>query len=292
MANEITHHAGPRPGLVERFAERLHVEPSKLLATLKSTVFQQRDGSAPSNEQMMALLVVADQYGLNPMTKELYAFPDDRGGIVPVVSVDGWSRIINGNPDHDGLEFRFADDLVELEGLSCGMPAWCECVIYSKARSHPTVVREYMDEVYRPPFVSRYGKAIRGPWQSHPRRMLRHKALIQAVRVAYGYGGIYDSDEADRVIEAQQQEDGSWRSSSPAPAQEKQSGVDRLRGRLASSAPDSSVDPDDGAPTSVGAGEAADEAHTAAEGVSDDVDFGYAPEDWACSSSSGEEEGV
>jgi hypothetical protein len=39
-----------------------------------------------------------------------------------------------------------------------------------------------------------------GPWKSHPRRMLRHKAMIQAARLAFGYGGIYDQDEAERVM--------------------------------------------------------------------------------------------
>jgi hypothetical protein len=29
-----------------------------------------------TDEQMMALLIVADQYGLNPFTKEIYGYPD------------------------------------------------------------------------------------------------------------------------------------------------------------------------------------------------------------------------
>ena len=84
-----------KPKLIQRFAERFSVDPNKLFDTLKATAFKQRDGSAPTNEQMMALLVVADQYGLNPFTKEIFAFPDKQAGIIPVVGVDGWSRIIN-----------------------------------------------------------------------------------------------------------------------------------------------------------------------------------------------------
>jgi|GEM_PF-4100542 len=264
---------GGRKGLVERFAERLHVEPNKLLGTLKNTVFQQRDGSAPSNEQMLALLAVADQYGLNPLTKELYAFPDDKGGIVPVVSVDGWSRIINGHTDTDGIEFRFADERVDLEGLERPMPEWCECVIYHKGRSHPTAVREYMDEVYRPPFVTRAGKNVRGPWQSHPRRMLRHKAFIQAGRVAYGFGGIFDSDEAERVIEARREEDGAWSANGGgAGRQESKGGVNGLRGRLGAAPPDEPADSEgpeeDPAPTVSDYGEpAGDDASADSAGV-------------------------
>jgi hypothetical protein len=32
--------------------------------------------------------------------------------------------------------------------------------------------------------------------------MLRHKAMIQCARLAFGYGGIYDQDEAERIVEA------------------------------------------------------------------------------------------
>lgn len=70
-----------KPKLIQRFAERFSVDPNKLFDTLKATAFKQRDGSAPTNEQMMALLVVADQYGLNPFTKEIFAFPDKQAGI-------------------------------------------------------------------------------------------------------------------------------------------------------------------------------------------------------------------
>ena len=37
-----------------------------------------------TDAQMAALLVVANQYNLNPWTKEIYAFPDKSNGIVPV----------------------------------------------------------------------------------------------------------------------------------------------------------------------------------------------------------------
>jgi hypothetical protein len=31
--------------------------------------------------------------------------------------------------------------------------------------------------------------------------MLRHKAMIQCARIAFGYAGIYDQDEAERIAE-------------------------------------------------------------------------------------------
>ena len=174
--------ASPRvrgPSLIAKTAGRFGVEPEKLMATLKATAF--RTDKAVTDEQMLALLVVADQYGLNPFTKEIYAFPD-KGGIVPVVGVDGWSRIVNEHPQFDGMAFSMPDD-----GSSC------TCEIFRKDRSHSISVTEYMSEC----------KRNVAPWQSHPRRMLRHKAMIQAARMAFGFAGVFDQDEAERIVEGE-----------------------------------------------------------------------------------------
>ena len=83
---------------------------AELAQTLKATAFK----GQVSDAQMVALLVVSNQYGLNPWTKEIYAFPDSNNGIVPVVGVDGWSRIINNHPQFDGMEF--VQDIINLLG--------------------------------------------------------------------------------------------------------------------------------------------------------------------------------
>ena len=70
-----------------------------------------------------------------------------------------------------------------------------------KAINHPICVTEWMDECRREPFKTREGREITGPWQSHPKRMLRHKAMIQCARLAFGFAGIYDKDEAERIVE-------------------------------------------------------------------------------------------
>ena len=173
--------------LVTKFADRFGVEANKMVSTLKATVFK-AGGDGVTNEQMMMLLVVADQYGLNPFTRELFAFPD-KGGIVPVVSVDGWIRIINSNPAFRGYDFKYGP---ASEGPKHkGAPAWIECTITRSDREQPIAIREYLAECWRDT----------GPWQSHPARMLRHKALIQCARVAFGFAGVYDEDEARAMVE-------------------------------------------------------------------------------------------
>ena len=164
--------------LTGKLAAKFGMEDSEgVLEVLKATAFR----GQVTDSQMTALLIVAGQYGLNPWTKEIYAFPDRNNGIVPVVGVDGWSRIINENPQFDGMEFVMTEDE-------------CTCIIHRKDRSHPVKVTEYMAECRRD------GTA---PWKSHPRRMLRHKAMIQCARLAFGYVGIYEQDEAERILESE-----------------------------------------------------------------------------------------
>lgn len=162
------------PSLLAKIAAKYSVEPNKMLTTLKATAFK----GDVSNEQLMALLIVSDQHGLNPWTKEIYAFPDRQNGIVPVIGVDGWSRIINSHEHFDGISFKQDNES-------------CTCTIYRKDRQHPVEVTEYMSECKRDV----------GPWKSHPKRMLRHKAMIQCARLAFGFVGVYDQDEAERIVE-------------------------------------------------------------------------------------------
>jgi phage recombination protein Bet len=162
--------------LSTKLAERFGMgADGEALDILKATAFK----GPVSDAQMTALLVVAQQYGLNPWTKEIYAFPDRNNGIVPVVGVDGWARIINEHPQFDGMEFAVTPDEAT-------------CTMYRKDRGHPIRVTEYMAECKRDGV---------GPWKSHPLRMLRHKSMIQCARLAFGFVGIVDQDEAERIVD-------------------------------------------------------------------------------------------
>lgn len=160
-------------------ASRLACDPEKLLATLKSTVFRNA-----TNEELMALTVVANAYDLNPFLKEIYAFPAKGGGIVPIVSVDGWNKMLIRHPDFDGIEF----EMTERED---GTLYSCTATIHVKGRARPVKITEYYDEC----------KRNTEPWNNMPRRMLRNRTLSQASRVAFGFSGVYNEDEAAPIID-------------------------------------------------------------------------------------------
>lgn len=170
-----------KKSVTDLVAERLNLSPELLKKTLKATAF--RAEREVTDEEFTALMVIANAYKLNPITKELYAFPN-RGGIVPIVSVDGWVRIVTEHPDYDGVELT---ENHTPDGKIDSVTAR----FHRKSNAHPTVVTEYMVECDRGTDV----------WKKWPRRMLRHKAYIQGARMAFGFSGIYDEDEALRIIE-------------------------------------------------------------------------------------------
>lgn len=163
-----------------QLSKRLDVSESELHSIVLNTVMP-NGGRGVSNDQFVTFIAVANEYGLNPMVKEIYAFPAKGGGIQPIVSIDGWLKIINNHKDFNGMVFEDVREDGQLVAI--------KCKIYKKEIEHPVEVVEYMDECKKPNSE---------PWSKWPSRMLRHKAAIQAGRYAFGLSGIIDPDEAER----------------------------------------------------------------------------------------------
>ncbi len=179
MTNEIT--KPETKSVVIDMANRFGMDIDKFMQTLKGTVIP----SGATNEQVAAFLLVARDYKLNPLAKQIYAFPTRGGGIQPIVSVDGWIQMVNSNPAMNGSTQKaiFGDD---------GKIEAFECTIWRKDWDHPVVITEYMAECRRDTDT----------WKKYPIRMLRHKAFMQCARVAFGFAGIMDQDEFDRIKDA------------------------------------------------------------------------------------------
>jgi phage recombination protein Bet len=139
-----------------------------------------------SQMDLETLLLAAERHGLDPLGREMYLLREGENYEEPalvVLGVDGWSRILNRHKKFAGMQFRESEELVD------GVPRWIECTLHRWDRRVGTTVREYFDEV----------RGSSTPWLTHPRRMLRHKALVQCARLAFGLVGIYDQDEAQRI---------------------------------------------------------------------------------------------
>jgi phage recombination protein Bet len=177
------------PSLINRMAAQYGVEPTKFIQALKQIAFKQSEGKEVTDQQLLCLMVIANQYNLNPFTQEIYAFPDKKGGITPIIGVNGWSKVINESKALDGIDFVYSEDIIEIDkAKKC--PEWIECHIQRLDRGHPICVREYLEECYKDTV----------PWNTHTKRMLRHKALIQCAKIAFSLTGVYDEEEGREIL--------------------------------------------------------------------------------------------
>jgi phage recombination protein Bet len=170
----------PKLMLLEFMADKYGLQPQQFADTVRKTCGLPN----ASAEEFAAFMMVCREYDLNPILREIHAFPKRGGGIVPIVGVDGWLNLINSQPQCDGFEFdtHHNNDNGELVSMTCRL--------YRKDRSHPVEVTEYLSECIRDT----------EPWKMK-HRMLRHKTLMQAGRYAFGFSGIYDEDEGARIAE-------------------------------------------------------------------------------------------
>ena len=160
--------------IVSTVGERYGMQARAFMIALRETVIPKE----ATDGQVAAFLVVCNEYKLNPLTKEIYAFLAKGGNVVPMVSVDGWINLMNSHPAMNGIEF---EDIMGQDGKLAAI----EATIWRKDRTKPVKVIEYMSEC----------KRDTDPWKRTGSRMLRHRALIQCARYAFGFSGIYAADD-------------------------------------------------------------------------------------------------
>lgn len=178
--------------LVDVFSQRYGIQSDMMLSTLRGTAFKVK-ASEPqaTNEELAALLAVAYEYHLNPFIREIYCYRAKSGALVPIVGFDGWIRLVQRQPNFDGEEFTSGyDESPDKHGAARGF--FYECKMFRTDRGRPTIVREYHNENWRDT----------DPWNQMPNRMTRMRSYIQCARVCFGFGGIYDEDEGERIRDA------------------------------------------------------------------------------------------
>jgi hypothetical protein len=117
---------------------------------------------------ILTLLRMIQNLHLDPLSEEISLTQYEDGQWQVLITIEGCSKLLNQHPQFNGLHFTQANTLID------GLPEWIECSIYRKDREVPTTVREYLAEV----------KGENEIWNKMPRRMLRHRALQQCVRLA------------------------------------------------------------------------------------------------------------
>lgn len=167
-------------GAIVALAETYDLEPLAFMTTFQQVAMPDKYTDA----EFVSCCLVAKEHGLNPLTKEIYFMRDKNGKIQPIVGVDGWIKKCNEHPQFDGMDF---EDTFDEQGEIISV----KCVIFRKDRKHPTAITEYLKECLQI-------RTKPGPWQTHRIRMLRHRAICQCARVAFGFAGVMMPDEFEQ----------------------------------------------------------------------------------------------
>ena len=175
---------GQQLSIISTYAATRHMEKEALIAVLFKTI-------APDNatmEDLIGFLQLAHRFDLDPFAREIFMIKS-RGKIQTYVGIDGYTKIVNRQPEYDGCTFTYDQD-------SDGGITAVTCTMYRKDRSHPMAVTEFLAECL-PPTPSE-------AWKRSPGRMLRHRAFVQAARLTFGISGALDegSDFSPTTIEA------------------------------------------------------------------------------------------
>lgn len=109
------------------------------------------------------------KYRLDPLSNEIILFKNPEGQYQTLITIDGWMKLINQDPQFAGMTFK------ESPELELGIPLWMECSIYRHDRILPITVKEYSAEI----------KTEHLLWKTMPRRMLRHRSIQQCARLAF-----------------------------------------------------------------------------------------------------------
>jgi len=148
---------------IERAAASLNMDADTLKVWLKERLFIE-----PS--VLLSFLHQIVQYKLNPLSGEIVLINLEDGRHQTMITIDGWCKLINAHPQFAGMTFRESTELQD------GILAWIECCIYRHDRILPITIKEYYEEI----------KTEHTIWASMPRRMLRHRAIQQCARIAFG----------------------------------------------------------------------------------------------------------
>jgi hypothetical protein len=164
---------------------RFSMEADALLTVLAATVFpKHKDGSPPTKAELTAFLAICYETGMNPFTREIFAYVGKLGNIETIISVDGWLRKINEHPKYQGMEIS------EVNDEKTGKPISITAIAYRSDREKHTPITEYYVECYR----------NTDPWNQMPHRMMRNKVIRQVARFTFGFAAaVVDEDYLDEV---------------------------------------------------------------------------------------------
>lgn len=144
-----------------------------------------------TDAEIVICLAHAFKLKLDPLTGEIY-FARDRvsGQIQAIAKVDGWITLINSHPQFDGWEF---EELYDTRGQFTAIAV----TVHRKDRKVPTTIKEHLAEAR----AYSTGAFV----EKMPVRAVRNRAIAQAGKIVFGFGGLMEQGEYEAWQRAQAQ---------------------------------------------------------------------------------------
>lgn len=189
------------------FDKNTRLSKEKMIATLhRSVLGLTKNKEARPIEDLKLFLAVANQYGLNPFKKEIYAvymWDSSRGRdeLTPIVSIHGLRKMARagGVYTHTGAAIITYDQETKL-------PESVTVPVFGRFPGETTPHEVTRYQAFYEEFVktNKEGKPT-GNWKTMPRVMLTKCAEANALRAGFDIAGIYVEEEltSNNVIEGE-----------------------------------------------------------------------------------------
>jgi len=142
-----------------------------------------KNGGPLTAREMFLGMSLISRHDLDPITKEIYVTRNKEKGLLTIIGIDGWVKVLNRTPDYDGFDQE--DEITDK-----GKVVKITTKIFSKSRSHPTVYPAYWIEYER---VAGFVK------NKMPIHMLRLFSIRHAARLFTNIGGVTTAEEAEMM---------------------------------------------------------------------------------------------
>jgi hypothetical protein len=163
-----------------QLAERLGVEKSMMIETIKQQCFRNVRPDQVTDAQLASYISIAAGLQLNPLIPGMmYAYPERNGGITPIVGPDGVMKKLSELP---GVTYEcavFPEDVLQ-------RPTHATCNIYVEGKERPYAYTAVFSE---------WEVGNNPNWKARPRHMIWLRAIKQCARQVI-HGLPMDEDEA------------------------------------------------------------------------------------------------
>jgi hypothetical protein len=154
-------------------------------------------GEHPATPAELALVMsVMRQYRLNPMLKQVHAWRDWQGKMAIMVGYDGWVQYAREQKNFKCVTYEYGPIIDSPDGKGRKCWEWICATVHDFARGDITMVPIYLEEWY-----VKQRKDKPEPWQLQTKHRLHLKAFTNAIREAYGLGGVVDEVDKDIIQE-------------------------------------------------------------------------------------------